>query len=57
MCLQCIHGISDPYPGKPDGWKWYVPNEYVKKNFIDAFPGRFTAVGGVHARYGKEAAV
>ena len=40
MCLQCIHGISDPYPGNKDGWKWYVPNEYVKKNFIDAFPGR-----------------
>jgi len=57
MCLQCIHGISDPYPGNKDGWKWYVPNEYVKKNFIDAFPGRFTAVGGVHARYGKQAAV
>ena len=29
----------------------------MKKEFIDAFPGRFTAVGGVHARYGKEAAV
>ena len=57
MCLQCIHGITDPYPGNPEGWKMYVPNEYVKKEFIDAFPGRFTAVGGVHARYGKEAAV
>ena len=57
MCLQCIHGITDPYPGNPDGWKWYVPNEYVKKEFIDAFPGRFIAVGGVHARYGIEAAV
>ena len=57
MCLQCIHGITDPYPGNKDGWKWYVPNEYVKKEFIDAYPGRFTAVGGVHARYGKEAAV
>jgi predicted TIM-barrel fold metal-dependent hydrolase len=57
MCLQCIHGISDPYPGNKEGWKWYVPNEYVKKEFIDAYPGRFTAVGGVHARYGKEAAV
>ena len=57
MCLQCIHGITDPYPGNEKGWKWYVPNEYVKKEFIDAFPGRFTAVGGVHARYGKEAAV
>jgi predicted TIM-barrel fold metal-dependent hydrolase len=57
MCLQCIHGITDPYPGNEKGWKWYVPNEYVKKEFIDAFPGRFTAVGGVHARFGKEAAV
>jgi len=57
MCLQCIHGVSDPCPGHPQGWKWYVPNEYVKKEFIDAFPGRFTAVGGVHARYGKQAAV
>ena len=57
MCLQCIHGVSDPYPGNKEGWKWYVPNEYVKKEFIDAYPGRFTAVGGVHARYGKEAAV
>jgi len=57
MCLQCIHGVSDPYPGNPEGWKWYVPNEYVKKEFIDAFPGRFTAVGGVHPRYGKQAAV
>lgn len=57
MCLQCIHGVSDPYPGNPEGWKWYVPNEYAKKEFIDAFPGRFTAVGGVHPRYGKQAAV
>jgi predicted TIM-barrel fold metal-dependent hydrolase len=57
MCLQCIHGITDPFPGNPKGWKWYVPNEYVKKEFIDAFPGRFTAVGGVHARFGKQAAV
>lgn len=56
-CLQAIHGISDPYPGNLQGWKWYVSNEYVKKEFIDAFPGRFTAVGGVHARYGKQAAV
>jgi predicted TIM-barrel fold metal-dependent hydrolase len=56
-CLQCIHGISDPYPGNPNGWKWYVPNEYVKKEFIDAYPGRFTAVGGVHPRHGKQAAV
>ena len=29
----------------------------LKRTFIDAFPGRFTAVGGVHARYGKQAAV
>ena len=57
MCLQCIHGVTDPYPGNPDGWKWYVPNEYVKKAFIDAHPGRFTAVGGVHTRYGVEAAL
>jgi len=57
MCLQCIHGISDPYPGNPEGWKWYVPNEYVKNEFIDAYPGRFVGVGGVHARYGKQAAV
>ena len=57
MCLQAIHGITDPCPGYPEGWKWYVPNEYVKKNFIDAFPGRFTAAGGVHARYGTAAAV
>jgi predicted TIM-barrel fold metal-dependent hydrolase len=57
MNLQCIHGITDPYPGNKEGWKWYVPNEYVKKEFIDAYPGRFTAVGGVHARYGKQAAV
>jgi len=57
MCLQCIHGITDPCPGYPEGWKWYVPNEYVKKEFIDAFPGRFTAVGGIHARYGSDAAV
>jgi predicted TIM-barrel fold metal-dependent hydrolase len=57
MCLQAIHGISDPCPGYPDGWKWYVPNEYVKKEFIDAFPGRFIAAGGVHARFGREAAV
>lgn len=57
MCLQAIHGVSDPYPGHPDGWKWYVPNEYVKKEFIDAFPGRFTAVGGIHPRYGQQAAV
>ena len=57
MCLQCIHGVTDPFPGHKDGWKFYVPNEYVKKEFIDAFPGRFTAVGGVHARYGKQAAV
>ncbi len=57
MCLQAIHGITDPCPGYPEGWKWYVPNEYVKKNFIDAFPGRFTCAGGVHARYGSDAAV
>jgi len=57
MCLQCIHGVTDPFPGNPDGWKWYVPNEYVKKAFIDAHPGRFTAVGGVHTRYGVEAAL
>ena len=57
MCLQCIHGVSDPYPGRPQGWTWYVPNEYVKKSFVDAFPGRFTAVGGVHTRYGVQAAL
>ncbi|MCK5011611.1 MAG: amidohydrolase family protein, partial [Deltaproteobacteria bacterium] len=57
MCLQCIRGITDPYPGNKEGWKYHVPNEYVKKEFIDAFPGRFTAVGGVHARFGKQAAV
>jgi predicted TIM-barrel fold metal-dependent hydrolase len=57
MCLQCIHGVTDPFPGNPDGWKWYVPNEYVKEKFIDAHPGRFTAVGGVHTRYGVEAAL
>jgi len=57
MCLQCIHGVTDPFPDHPNGWKFYVPNEYVKKEFIDAFPGRFTAVGGVHARYGKQAGV
>jgi predicted TIM-barrel fold metal-dependent hydrolase len=57
MCLQCIRGISDPYPGYKEGWNYHVPNEYVKKEFIDAFPGRFTAVGGVHARFGKQAAV
>jgi predicted TIM-barrel fold metal-dependent hydrolase len=56
-CLQAIHGISDPYPGNPNGWKWYVPNEYVKKEFVDPYPERFTAVGGVHPRYGKQAAV
>jgi predicted TIM-barrel fold metal-dependent hydrolase len=57
MCLQCIRGISDPYPGNKEGWNYHVPNEYVKKEFIDAYPGRFTAVGGVHARFGKQAAV
>jgi len=57
MCLQAVHGITDPYPGHKEGWKFHVPNEYVKKEFVDAFPGRFTAVGGVHARYGKQAAV
>ncbi|MCP4716345.1 MAG: amidohydrolase family protein [Deltaproteobacteria bacterium] len=57
MCLQAIHGITDPCPGYPEGWKWYVPNEYVKKTFMDPYPDRFTAAGGVHARYGTEAAV
>ncbi len=57
MCLQAIHGITDPCPDYPEGWKWYVPNEYVKKHFIDAHPGRFTAVGGIHPRYGSKAAV
>lgn len=57
MCLQAIHGVSDPCPAYPEGWRWYVPNEYVKKEFIDAFPGRFTAVGGIHPRFGQQAAV
>ena len=57
MCLQCVHGITDPFPGYPQGWKLHIPNEYVKKNFVDAFPGRFVAIGGVHARYGRQAAV
>jgi len=57
MCLQAINGVTAPYGPDKKVWKWYVPNEYVKKDFIDAFPGRFTAVGGVHARYGSEEAV
>ena len=57
MCLQAIHGVTVPFGPKNEVWKWYVPNEYVKKEFIDAFPGRFTAVGGVHTRYGVEAAL
>jgi len=45
MCLQAIHGVTEPFGPDKKVWKWHVPNEYVKKEFIDAFPGRFTGRG------------
>jgi hypothetical protein len=31
MCLQAIHGVTVPFGPKNEVWKWYVPNEYVKR--------------------------
>ena len=30
--LQRIHGITDPYPGNPQGWKWYVQTNTLRKS-------------------------
>ena len=45
MCLQAIHGVTAPFGPDKKVWKLYVPNEYVKKDFIDAFPGRIHRSG------------
>jgi len=44
--LQSLNCLSAP----PRNWRLHVSNEYVKKEFIDKYPDRFVAVGGVNPR-------
>ncbi len=53
MVLCGINSKSDP----PANWRWHVPNEYLKKEFIDKHPGRFIGIGGVNYREGPEVAI
>jgi len=63
--LQGLNTESGPFPDPTSGetfpplitQKWHVPNEYIKKEFIDKYPNRFVAVGGVNPRAGIEKAV
>lgn len=48
--LQCIDTESDP----PLNWRWEVPYEYVKAEFLDRYPDRFWAIGGMRYKLGPE---
>lgn len=41
--------LSDP----PHNWRWHCPMEYIKKEFLDPYPNRFTAVAGVNPKASK----
>jgi predicted TIM-barrel fold metal-dependent hydrolase len=51
--LQCMNCVSDP----PLNYKWQMPYEYVKEEFIDKYPGRFIGIGGVNCKLGAKEAV
>jgi len=51
--LQCMNTESDP----PLSYKWDMPYEYVKEEFIDKYPNRFIGIGGVNCKSGKKEAV
>ncbi len=50
MGLQCMDCESDP----PANFRWLVPYEYVKEEFIDKYPDRFWGIGGIHYKLGPE---
>jgi predicted TIM-barrel fold metal-dependent hydrolase len=50
MGLQAMDTESDP----PLSWRWQVPYEYVKEEFIDKYPDRFWGIGGIHYKLGPE---
>jgi len=53
MGLQAMDAESDP----PYNWRWQVPYEYVKEEFIDKYPGRFWGIGGIHYKVGPQYSV
>jgi len=50
MGLQAMDCESDP----PASWRWQVPYEYVKEEFIDKYPDKFWGIGGIHYKLGPE---
>jgi predicted TIM-barrel fold metal-dependent hydrolase len=50
MGLQAMDCESDP----PISWRWQVPYEYVKEEFIDKYPDKFWGIGGIHYKLGPE---
>jgi len=50
MGLQAMDCESDP----PLSWRWQVPYEYVKEEFIDKYPDKFWGIGGIHYKLGAE---
>jgi len=55
--LMGMDTITDPYPGpdgKPTQLRWYCPMEYIKEEFLDKFPGRFTATAGCNPKADKK---
>lgn len=50
MGLQAMDTQSDP----PRNWRWLVPYEYVKEEFLDKYPDRFWGIGGIHYKLGPE---
>ncbi len=50
MGCQAMDSESDP----PYNWRWQVPYEYVKEEFLDKYPDRFWGIGGIHYKLGVE---
>ena len=50
MGLQAMDTQSDP----PRNWRWLVPYEYVKEEFLDKYPDRFWGIGGIRYKLGPE---
>ena len=62
--LMDMHNVShavlcgmDTQSEPPANWRWLVPNDYIKKEFLDPYPDRFLAVGGINYGQDTEAAI
>jgi len=53
MGLQAMDTESDP----PISFRWLVPYEYVKEEFLDRHPERFWGIAGIHYKLGAKNAV